>query len=60
MSANIEVFETYTDENGEEYYCPVEDGSHSRAAALDTDQCVESSTAGRYSGNLIVADRFSR
>ena len=50
----------YTDGNGEEYYCPISafsDGriSNDRAA----EECVEATTAGRYSGNLEVADRFS-
>ncbi len=60
MSADTEVLKTYISVDGEEYYCPVEDGSHSRGAAPDTDDCVEASTAGRYSGNLNVVHRFGR
>ena len=55
MSAHIDVFESHIDETGEEYYCPIEDG-----AAPDIDDCVEASTAGRYSGNLNVVERFTR
>ena len=55
MRTNIEVFKAYKDEDGEEYYCPIEDG-----AAADIDDCVEASTAGRYSGNLNVVERFTR
>ena len=55
MSAHTDIFESHIVETGEEVYCPIEDG-----AAPDIDDCVEASTAGRYAGNLNVAERFTR
>jgi hypothetical protein len=61
MSAASDVFESFKDETGEEYYCPIKEGADRRAAAApEIEDCVEASTAGRYSGNLNVVERFTR
>ena len=61
MSAHTEIFESIKDEAGEEYYCPIEAVADRRAGVdRDIDDCVEASTAGRYSGNLNVVERFTR
>ena len=50
----------YTDDTGEEYYCPSDSVLSGGAVTQEAmDACVEASTAGRYSGNLEVIDRFS-
>jgi hypothetical protein len=54
MNASSEVFKRHIDKDGEEYYCPV-----AEAAQPDIEDCVEASTAGRYSGNLDVVERFT-
>lgn len=56
MDTNKKAYRSYTDESGEEYYCPI--GALSNNRAVITEECVEASTAGRYSGNLAVTDRF--
>jgi hypothetical protein len=60
MNANEEVLGKYEDENGETYYCPVNTVRDDRVVVeWELDNCVEASTAGRYSGNIHVADRFT-
>jgi hypothetical protein len=60
MKNKYELFGKYEDENGETYYCPITDIADSHIVSeWDIDNCVEASTAGRYSGNLNVADRFA-
>ena len=53
MDSNNEVYTVYVDDSGDEYYCPIDtlaDESHISGKTLD--DCVEVSTASRYSGNL--------
>jgi len=58
MNTNDEIFEKYEDESGEEYYCPVNAVADNQIVSeWELDNCVEVSTAGRYSGHLNVADR---
>jgi len=60
MSKTEDTFEKFEDETGEEYYCPINDvRDDRRVSEWEIDNCVEASTAGRYSGNLNVIDRFS-
>lgn len=60
MRKTEEIFEKFEDETGEEYYCPINDVTDKRTVSeWEIDNCVEASTAGRYSGNLDVNDRFS-
>ena len=61
METNQDVYERVTDDSGETLYCPVGAVSTIRAAAgPSSDECVEASTVGRYSGNMAVVDRFAR
>ena len=58
MIKNEQVYAKYEDESGEEYYCPVQAVKDSRMVSeWELDDCVEASTAGRYAGNLNLADR---
>jgi hypothetical protein len=60
MKNKNELFGKYEDENGETYYCPINDVADNHIVSeWEIDNCVEASTAGRYSGNLNVADRFA-
>jgi hypothetical protein len=60
MKNENELFGKYEDENGETYYCPITDVTDNHIVSeWEIDNCVEASTAGRYSGNLNVADRFA-
>ena len=53
-------FGKYKDDLGEEFYCPIEDIRDDRQVSeWEIDNCVEASTAGRYSGNINVVDRFT-
>ena len=57
MKSNNEVFAKYEDETGEEYYCPINDVADSHIVSeWEIDNCVESSTSGRYSGHLDIVD----
>ena len=59
MSTKDNAYGKYTDDVGEEYYCPVDRVKDDRhVSEWELDDCVEASTAGRYSGNLSVTDRF--
>jgi hypothetical protein len=60
MKNNDDIFGKYEDESGEEYYCPVNAIADDHIVSeWELDNCVELSTAGRYSGHLNVADRHS-
>ena len=57
MNTNDEIFEKYEDEIGEAYYCPINAVADDHIVSeWELDNCVEASTAGRYSGNLNVID----
>lgn len=57
MSANDEIFKKYEDETGEAYYCPVTAVADDRVVSeWELDNCVEASTAGRYSGHLNIIE----
>ena len=48
----------YKDETGEVYYCPLDAVADSRlVSGWEIDDCVEASTAERYSGHLTIPDR---
>jgi hypothetical protein len=58
MNNQEEIFDRYEDETGEEYYCPVNAVADNRVVSeWELDNCVELSTAGRYSGNLNIVER---
>jgi len=60
MKTNEAIYGKYEDDTGEKYYCPMDAIRDARRVSeWELDDCVEASTAGRYSGNLNVADRFS-
>jgi hypothetical protein len=55
MSSNDEVFGKYRDETGEMYYCPVNHVADNHIVSeWELENCVEASTAERYSGNLNI------
>ena len=57
MNAKDQLYGKYKDENGESYYCPVNLVADDLIVSeWELDDCVEVSTAGRYSGNLKVID----
>ena len=59
MDTKNELFGKFENETGEEYYCPIKAVSDNHMVSeWELDNCVEASTAGRYSGNLNVIDRF--
>jgi hypothetical protein len=61
METTKSVYTAVQDESGEDYYCPVEaSGAELIDTEVDLDDCVEASTAGRYSGNLTVVNRFAQ
>jgi hypothetical protein len=61
MNSKVEIFGVYEDETGEIYYCPLDDVADNHIVSeWEIDNCVEASTAGRYSGNLTLADRPAR
>lgn len=60
MKNDNKLYGKYENETGETYYCPIADIGEDRIVSeWETDNCVEASTAGRYSGNLNVAGRFT-
>ncbi|MGB5423619.1 MAG: hypothetical protein WBN03_15755 [Desulfobacterales bacterium] len=60
MKNNDEKYGRFEDETGETYYCPIDEVSDNHIVSeWEIDNCVEASTAGRYSGNLNLADRFT-
>ena len=57
MNAKDQLYGKYKDENGESYYCPVSLLADDHIVSeSELEDCVEVSTAGRYSGNLKVID----
>lgn len=59
MNTTNELLGKFEDETGEGYYCPINAVRDNRIVSeWELDNCVEASTAGRYSGNLNVVDRF--
>ena len=61
MNRKTDLYGKFEDEMGEEYYCPINDVNDDRIVSeWEIDNCVEASTAGRYSGNIVVADRFDK
>ena len=58
MNTNDEIYDRYEDESGEEYFCPVNTVADNQIVSVwELDNCVEVSTAGRYSGNLKIVSR---
>ena len=58
MNSNSEIYDKYEDETGEEYFCPISEVADNRIVSeWEMENCVEVSTAGRYSGNLNIAGR---
>ena len=58
MGQRNEIFGKYKDDTGEEYYCPIKDVVDSHIVSeWEIDNCVEATTAERYSGNLNIANR---
>jgi hypothetical protein len=50
-----ENYVSVTDVHGEEYYCPVGKAKNQEDVTDDLlDECVDSATAKRYSGNIKV------
>ncbi|MCG6895154.1 MAG: hypothetical protein LJE65_16235 [Desulfobacteraceae bacterium] len=57
MNMKNEVYGKFQDDTGEEFYCPVNEVADNRVVSeWEVENCVEVSTAGRYSGNLTVID----
>lgn len=60
MKINNELYVKYADDSGQQYYCPINVIQNDHAEPeRDLNDCVEVSTAGRYSGNLTVMDQPS-
>ena len=58
MITNKEIYDKYEDETGEEYFCQINAVADNRIVSeWELENCVEVSTAGRYSGNLNIAGR---
>ena len=58
MNKNDQIFKKFADETGEEYYCPINAVADDHIVSeMELDNCVEVSTANRYSGNINVVDR---
>ena len=58
MNSKNEIYDKFEDENGEEYFCPINAVADNRIVSeWEVEDCVEVSTAGRYSGNLNIAGR---
>ncbi|MGD9057230.1 MAG: hypothetical protein PVG40_07585 [Desulfobacterales bacterium] len=58
MNTTDEIFDKYEDESGEVYYCPVNAiADNHTVSEWELDNCVEMSTAGRYSGHLKIVDQ---
>ena len=59
MNKTTELLGKFEYETGEGYYCLINAVRDNRIVSeWELDNCVEASTAGRYSGNLNVVDRF--
>jgi len=58
MKTPNDMFGKYKDETGEDYLCPINAVSDDYIVSEgEVDNCVETSTAERYSGNLRIANR---
>jgi len=58
MNSKNEIFGKYRDETGEAYYCLIKEvADNNIVSEWEIDNCVEASTAERYSGNLNVVDQ---
>jgi len=58
MNSKNEVFGNYEDEAGDAYYCPISAvADNTIVSEWELDNCVEASTAERYSGNLNIVDK---
>ena len=58
MNKNDQIFNKFVDETGQEYYCPIDAVADNRIVSeWEIDDCVEVSTANRYSGNINMVDR---
>ena len=58
VNGRNEIFATYESEDGETYYCPIDSVADDKSVSeWELDDCVEASTAARYSGNLRIVDR---
>ena len=57
MTTKNDQFKKVADETGESFFCPVDAVTSSSVDSdFASDNCVEASTVGRYSGNLDVAE----
>jgi uncharacterized protein YndB with AHSA1/START domain len=60
METEKRVHGKFQDETGEEFYCPVDAVEENRVVSeWAIENCVEVSTAERYSGNITVVDRYA-
>ena len=59
MKNQSEKYTKYDSEDGESYYCPVTVSAAHISEDQIENECVEASTAGRYSGNIDVKERFN-
>ena len=58
MSTEETAFRRYSDESGEEYFCPVTAVADNRVVSeWELDECVEASTVGRYGGSFNLVER---
>ena len=58
MIGNNEIFDKYTDETGEAYYCPINAVSNDGIVSeWELENCVDAATAERYSGNIRIKNR---
>lgn len=57
MAEDDILYGKVSDENGEDYLCPLNQAATETAAVDDIpDDCVEASVVGRYAGNIQLAD----
>jgi hypothetical protein len=57
MKTSSNTYNSYVNEDGEIYFCPLSALKERRGVpANGLDECVEASTVGRYAGNLDVSD----
>jgi hypothetical protein len=58
MNSHEKVFGKYEDDSGENYYCPIDEvADNTIVSEWEIDNCVETSTTERYSGNLNIVDK---
>ena len=61
MTFKSEIYDKFEDENGEEYFCPINAVADNRIVSeWEVEDCVEVSTAGRYSGNLNIGQNICK